>query len=110
MSVWSSKNIVMDLDETEKRYCPACNKERPFRTTLSYTFTHFFYLFGVVSNKRYFHVCEICRQGNELNSRLFESGFEKSPISFLHRFGWIVGILGFFGFFVALGILEAFRT
>jgi hypothetical protein len=108
MFIWSSKDIVMDLGETETRYCPACEKERSFHIILSYTFTHLYYLFGVVSNKQYIHECEICHLGNELNRRLFEGGLEKSPISFIHRFGWLVGILGFFGVFLALGILEEF--
>jgi hypothetical protein len=94
MIIWGSGSGGADLGQVELRQCPTCDKERPFKLFLQYSYNHVYYL-RWVKERKYHLACDICRRGWELDPKETEAKLEKNPIPFMTRFGWtfLVGII-----------------
>ena len=109
MIIVGSEGKIIDLGVAEHKYCPVCERERPFHIYLQYVFNHFWYIFGYTTGKKYHLSCEICSRGAELNKNEAEHHLVKSPIPLMHRYGCLVGIAGFFVFMMIFAaIVEIF--
>ena len=85
---WGSKTISRYLGAAEPRYCEVCEKERNFRTVLTYRRHHVLWLCRWVTGKTYASACEICGRGQTLPTREFEAKLAKPAVPLIDRFGW----------------------
>lgn len=89
--IWGSGGDSIDLGTSpQKQYCSCCEQERSFRTLLQYRFAHLYYIFSWTTKKNYYHLCEVCQRGWELNAQEVEKALGKNPIPFLRRSGWML--------------------
>lgn len=95
MLVWGSRSETKDLGIVDNRRCDSCEKERPFRVILQYKWSHLYWIFGQVSEKRYSMICESCQKGWDLNTDQVEAKLVTNPIPVSRRLGWVVPALAF---------------
>lgn len=88
MIVWGSGGGGGDLGVVETKRCQTCDNERPFKLMLQYRYWHVYNLRGLTS-KKYLMVCDVCHYGRELDAAGVERNFEKHPIPFMTRNGWM---------------------
>lgn len=93
---WQWKTIDLGPAGTER--CPTCGKAQSFHQYLQYRSGALNWVFRVVEKKRYLKVCDVCRQGGELDPKQVEMTLEKNPIPLFDRSGGYLLI----GIFVAL--------
>jgi hypothetical protein len=104
MIVWGKKGHVAGLGSQGSRYCPTCEKERPFQLSLQYTVHHIWYVFRWVTGKQYGTVCEVCQRGERLDAKAVESKLTTSPIPFGARWSWafLAGLIALAAVFGAI--------
>jgi len=54
---------------------------------LQYKFAHVYWL-RWVTGKKYFHACDVCNRGYEVDKSAVEPHLTENPIPFMTRFGW----------------------
>jgi len=106
MIVWGKKGHVAGLGSQGSKYCPTCEKERPFHLALQYTVHHIWYVFRWVTGKQYGTVCEVCQRGEKLDAKAVESKLQTSPIPFSARWSWAF-LAGMIAIAVLLGAMES---
>jgi hypothetical protein len=94
----------VDVRSEGKQDCPVCKCKRRFVLVLRYEYAHFYWMFGRVTSRRYFVICDACEYGYEVNREEIEAELVRIPIPFLHRYGCLLWILGFI-FLLACGLL-----
>ena len=96
MIIWGSGSGGGEISETEPQHCGTCEKARPFKLLVEYSYAHV-YFFRWVTRKKYHLACGICRRGVELTASEVEEKLGRNPIPFMTRFGWTipVGLIGF---------------
>jgi hypothetical protein len=77
----------------EQRVCTTCGAERPFSLNLNFSYAHLYWLFKVVTSKKYFLACDVCHCGWALKAKEVESKLPKNPLPFLTRFGWALLVI-----------------
>ncbi len=105
MIIWGSGGDNKDLGVVEHRNCPTCAKVQPFKLFLQYRFSHVYYIFGWVTEKKYLLACDVCRQGWELQAKEVEASLKENPIPFMKRYGWAF-LVGPIAFFLLVGLLQ----
>jgi hypothetical protein len=93
MIIWGSGGNVVPLGRHETRHCETCEKERLFNLVLRYRYWHLYWIFALVTQKKYLLVCEICQRGWELPSRTVEEAIGRVPIPFMRRYGFVALVL-----------------
>jgi len=99
MIIWSTGGDLINLGGQQAKPCATCGQERQFSLLLQYRFFALYYLFGVVTQKKYLLLCNICSRGWEMDdAKALEAQLTKSPIPFMKRYGLLVlaGIIVFF--------------
>jgi len=103
--IWGSNSKEVDLGFVESKVCANCEKTRPFKLILQYCYSHFFFIFGWLTSKKYLLLCEECQHGESVDSNQIEATLDRHPIPFMRRYGWtflfayLVGLLLFAIFF-----------
>jgi hypothetical protein len=92
MIIWGSGGKSIELGQSEVRRCSTCEKDRPFKVFLNYRYSHLYYIFGWITQKKYLLVCDVCHRGWELDAKKFEAERPKPPIPFTHRYGWTIPV------------------
>lgn len=103
MIVWGSGGDVVNLGVVEVTHCDVCEKDRAFNLILCYRYWGLYWVFNVVTEKKYMLVCDVCQRGWELDSSRVEEAIKSVPIPFMRRFGLLV----FIGIVVGIGILAS---
>ena len=101
MIFWQTGGDLINLGEIQKNECPVCEKERTFNFILSYRYFALYWIFGVLTKKKYMLCCDICERGVELETKKADNFINSldigNPIPFMRRCGLLVGIgLAFF--------------
>lgn len=91
--IWGSGGDTVDLGVAEHRHCEVCERERPFKILLRYKYAHLYWVFSWITEKRYLLLCDVCSRGWLLNTAEIEKKLPKSPIPFIHRWGWVFLVL-----------------
>lgn len=103
MIIWGSRGDVINLGQGGTQHCEVCERERPFHYLLQYRYFHLYWVFGMVTQKQYLLLCDICNRGWKLNSGEVEKRLGKAlPIPFMQRFGLLTLGAGF-GALMVLG-------
>ena len=84
--------------------CPHCKTEQCYDTILKYSYSHLYYLFGFVTEKKYSVVCRSCKTATAVATKDVESQIGKEHIPFTQRqgMGFLVGLIGLV---VILGVI-----
>ena len=90
MIIWGSGSDAVGLGYTETHPCATCEKDRPFNLLLQYRYFHLYWLFGMVTEKKYLLVCEVCRRGWELEKEKVGPVLQEVRIPFMRRYGLAV--------------------
>lgn len=98
---WGSRVIQRLFGAPEQHYCEICKEDRLFRNMITYKVFHVWWIFRWVVEKAFGRVCETCHNGPRLEARQFEVKGVPSPIPFMDRMGWSVGVGGV----AALGLM-----
>ena len=102
MILWGSDGRLLNLGRLDERECSNCGRVQPFQLSLSYKFFYLYWIFRLVTKKKYSLSCVVCEHGWELESGKVESAMGKPPIPFWDKYGLVV-----FGVLVA-GLVYAF--
>jgi hypothetical protein len=105
MIIFGSRGRVVDLARRETHACRICGQNRQFHTQLQYRYVHVYYLFGVVTRKQYWTLCDVCRKGWVLESKQVEANLGKVPIPFMQRFG-LLSLAGMMMIVVSLAAIS----
>jgi hypothetical protein len=106
MIVWGTGGNILNLGTVENRHCDVCEKNRPFNMFLRYRYWGLYWVFNVVTEKKYLLLCDVCQRGWELERSKVEGTLKSVPIPFMHRFG----LLSLAGIVVGLIMLSALQT
>jgi hypothetical protein len=100
MIFWNYGRDVVDLGPAPSGHCDTCDQERPFKILLRYRYWALYWIFGLVTSKEYFQVCEVCGRADPLHPVEVE-GRSSRAIPFTRRLGWLllVAIIAFFALF-----------
>ena len=90
MFVWQSGGDTINLGTVEERNCNTCEKQRPFDLILQYRYWGFFWIFNMVTEKKYLLHCDVCHRGWQLDTQETEETLETSPIPFMRRYGLLI--------------------
>ena len=82
---WRTK--LVNLPKAEFYRCHNCAQDQSFHIVLQYTYWHLYWLFGVVTRKRYMMLCDICRRGWDLEANKVEPFLDEPIIPFMNRYG-----------------------
>jgi hypothetical protein len=88
--VWGSQSIRQDLGFKEATGCDFCGQEAPFHLILDYSYSHLYWIFGRVTEKKYTLVCQRCHSALPLDAGAVEQRLGGVPIPFMQRFGCLV--------------------
>ena len=102
MIVFGSRKYLVDLGHQEAQQCTNCGQSRLFRTFLQYTSFALYWVFGVITERKYLKLCDVCSRGVEVPKDQLPS-YNPTPASipFMHRYGLlifggiVVGIVAF---------------
>lgn len=99
---WKTKSIP--LSELGTQSCPRCSANRPFRAFLKYTNFHLYWIFGVVTSRKYLAACTVCNQGVVLDKNRLAPTANEDPIPFMEKWGLgvFVAIIALIVFIVAM--------
>ena len=103
MIVWGYGGDVLNLGTLETRSCPTCEKDRPFNVFLQYRYWGLYWVFNVVTQKKYSLLCQVCQRGWELDKGKMPDALMKAPIPFMRQFGLLLLI----AIVAGLGVLGA---
>ncbi|MGA3048516.1 MAG: hypothetical protein ABSD67_17925 [Terracidiphilus sp.] len=94
---WKTKSIP--LGELGTQSCARCGIARPFRAFLKYSNFHLYWIFGVVTSRKYLAACSVCSQGVivDKNQLQLAPTANEDPIPFMEKWG-----LGVFVAIIAL--------
>ena len=94
MIAWGSDGRLLSLGRLDERECANCGRVQPFQLSLTYKFFHLYWIFRLVTKKKYWLSCVVCEQGWEIESDKVESAMGKPPIPFWDKYGLVVvGVL-----------------
>ncbi len=103
MIIFGSKGNIVDLGSVQERYCPTCERDRPFHVLVTYRYGHIFWIPLFCWSTKYFFACSVCESGFELEKQEFKPYLLSNPIPWFHRFGWVVIGLIIFCLFLVCG-------
>lgn len=106
--VWGSRTEVDYVGELEPRYCSVCGEARPVNVFLHYRVRDIWFLFRWVSRKAYAGECASCARPVAIDRKETQRALPKSPIPWLDRFGWTIGVGGFALLIAAGGVFSYF--
>jgi hypothetical protein len=86
---WGKKNLA--LGEMPAVNCKRCGDFRPFKAILNYSYFRLYFIFGVVTARKYIAACNVCGQGFLMDKDKVTQLMDKEPIPFLDR--WGLGLL-----------------
>ena len=90
---WGSRGHTLDLGACGTRRCDACQRDRPCRLTVRYTYQYLLDpALAKVSEEQYLAVCETCGGGTALDAATMKASLGKNPIPWQHRHGFFVGV------------------
>lgn len=98
---WGSRVIRRLFGAPEQHYCEICHQERTFHNVVVYKVFHIWWIFRWVTQKTYARLCGVCQNGPKLAASAVEVKGAPSPIPFLDRMGWSIGVGGV----AALGLM-----
>lgn len=105
MIIWGTRGKTVNLGNAGTKHCEVCEKERQFNYLLQYRYFHLYYLFGVITQKEYLLLCDICNRGWKLDTKEVEQGLGKNvPIPFMHRYGLFL-LFGSIGALIVSGTM-----
>lgn len=90
MIIWGIADAAVNLGRAETNKCLTCQQTRSFSLLLQYEYFHVFWLFGLVTKKKYFLACDACQRGWELDKKKVEARLTGSAIPFMRRFGLLL--------------------
>jgi len=86
MIVWSLQRRSINLGRPETHSCANCGSQRPFSVLFHYRCFRLYWLFGVVTSKRYVKQCAFCGAAWQVDPKNVAARF---PIPFMQRFGLV---------------------
>ena len=99
---WGRKAIP--LAEMGTYSCPRCGLARPFRAVLSYSYFRLYWIFGMVTGRRYLCACTICGQGTLIERSQIPNAPPSDPIPFMQQRGLFL-FLGAIALLVAVAMI-----
>ena len=90
---WKTRSLP--LAELGTQSCARCGTTRPFRAFLKYSNFHLYWIFGMVTSRKYLAACSVCSQGvivDKSQLQLAPTAIE-DPIPFMEKWGLGVFIL-----------------
>jgi hypothetical protein len=99
---WGRKAIP--LAEMGTYSCPRCGLARPFRAVLSYSYFRLYWIFGMVTGRRYLCACTICGQGTLIERTQIPNAPPSDPIPFMQQWGLFL-FLGAIALLVAVAMI-----
>ncbi len=76
----------MNLGQRETHWCAQCGQQRRFELLLIYKCWCLYWIFGVVTSRKYLKRCSACGSGWELDAKKV-APFVQPAIPFMQRFG-----------------------
>jgi hypothetical protein len=110
MIIFGAKPDRIQLGDAGTQVCPICRETTEHSYVLGYRYFHLYYIFGVVTERRYACLCRRCNNGAAVERKDLPSQFAHTdPIPFLRRYGLLVGpAIGLVGAFLLCFILLKF--
>jgi hypothetical protein len=99
---WGRKAIP--LAEMGTYSCPRCGLPRPFRAVLSYNYFRLYWIFGMVTSRRYLCACTICGQGSAIERSQIPNAPPSDPIPFMQQWGLFL-FLGAIALLIAVAVV-----
>ena len=90
MILYGWGNRAIPLAEMGTYSCPRCGLARPFRAVLRYSYFRLYWIFGLVTGRRYLCACTICGQGSVIDRSQIPFVPEHDPIPFMQQWGLAV--------------------
>lgn len=96
MIIFGTGGNTVELDVAEHMHCQRCQGNRTFGMKVLYRYFHLYFIFGVVTKKQFFLLCNYCQYGWECDAKEVQKNVSNIPIPLHHRFG-LVGLFACFG-------------
>ncbi len=90
MLIWGSRGENIDLGKVKEEQCSVCEKKRPYHLRLSYRWFHFYWIFGMVTEIKYFLLCDVCSRGQEIDKKEIAQWNKEVSIPFWRRYGLLI--------------------
>jgi hypothetical protein len=103
---WGLKTVSRDLGPDGRKHCPTCECQRGFYKHLLYRVHHVMWVFRWPTGVRYASRCDQCGHGEPLDAEQVRAELGKSPVAWIDRYGWLLGIASVFAFFFIAGVLD----
>jgi hypothetical protein len=107
---WGSRVYRRVFGEPEVHHCDICREQRTFRYLVAYKVYHIYWLFRWVVDKNFARVCTVCSNGKRVDEMDILPKGSKSPIPFMDRLGWSVGVGGIAALVAMGGVASAMQS
>ena len=108
MIVFGSGGETLNLGVIESKHCETCDKVQPFVVMVQYRYCGVYWIFNVVTERKYVIVCDACRRGVAITGKALAPCFRTARIPFMRRYGLATlmgAVLGVPLVFAVLGAL-----
>jgi len=90
---WRKKTLF--LADMPMQPCTLCNRAGSLQLFVKYSSVHLYWIFGVITSRKYLAACSSCRGGARVDKHEIEHVITSNPIPFMDRWGLaILGALG----------------
>jgi hypothetical protein len=83
------KNTLF-VNDMPMHACTGCNTPGMLQLFVNYTSVHLYWIFGVVTNRKYIVQCSACRNGTVVKKHDVAAIITNDPVPFMHRWGLAV--------------------
>jgi hypothetical protein len=98
---WGHGDHVVKAADVDDRHCPVCQDVRHFEIDIHYRHDYVYFLFGAVTQLKFFLVCQSCRSQFQIREEEARTYVRSLPIPIWHRYGCLIGTI-LFGCMMAL--------
>jgi hypothetical protein len=107
---WGSRAYQRMFGAPEVHHCDICREQRTFRYLVAYKVYHIYWLFRWVVDKNFARICTVCKNGKRVDEMDVLPKGSKSPIPFMDRLGWSVGVGGIAALVAMGGVASAMQS
>lgn len=101
MVVTSWGGDVVHLGQVTEMHCEQCGQECPFELVMTYRYWGFYWVFTMVTSRKYYLTCQRCQAGFALEKEQVERELldQPVPLPFMRRYGLatLMAVIGLFG-------------
>ena len=90
MIIYGWRRKTLSLGAMGAQPCAQCGFLRPFTMMLNYSYFCLYFIFGVITRRRYIAACNVCGRGAAMDKSQVKSVIRERSVPFMDKWGLAV--------------------